>query len=353
MKICQVLTGMIPVLVQGQRRWGAVEKIIGEYQKPLIAMGHTVDTKYVNEISVGDYDIVHVHMANLALELKKKNIPYIFSLHDHHVEHYGKDSYCYKHNLEAIQGSIFSFTHAEHLLSYFDGTDKLFYLSHGVNTSYFRPDFRGIYGTFGTSGYPPKEQSLLMVANNGLAGDFGIDRKGFRVGIEAAKELNMPITIVGAEANYNFFDIHKELLDYERLIVDYSNTTEDRLLNYYRENTIFLHPSFLEAGHPNLTLLEAASCCLPIVGTYKGSNKITGMSVIKNISTEEVVYEVKKIVTQFDFIRNEMFKSRERYDWRYVCHNLIKSYEVVLNMRNESSAVVREKYYQAHKKQAV
>jgi len=344
MRICQVLTGMIPVLPQGERRWGAVEKIISEYQISLTRMGHTVDVKYLNEINKGDYDIVHLHMGNLALEAKKKGLPYIFSLHDHHVEYYGKDSYSYKHNLEAIKSSIFSFTHAEHLLQYFDGTDKLFYLSHGVNTDYYKP-------LFPPTGLNIKEFKLLMVANNGLAGDFGIDRKGFSAGIAAAALLDMPISVVGAEANEKFFSIHTELLHYEKLTVDYSNPTEDKLLDYYHNHDIFLHPSFLEAGHPNLTLLEAASCCLPIVATYNGTKLIYGLHRLHESNVENIVDNIKLIKNNYYVTRAEMFNQRKKYDWKYVCESLVQSYEVVLNMKNEPSEIVAEKYYQSHRKQ--
>jgi len=34
----------------------------------------------------------------------------------------------------------------------------------------------------------------------------------------------------------------------------------------WEEHTIFLHPSILEAGHPNLTLLEAMACGLTCCG---------------------------------------------------------------------------------------
>jgi glycosyltransferase involved in cell wall biosynthesis len=134
-------------------------------------------------------------MANLCIEAKNRGIPYIFSLHDHHTEYNGKDSFIFKQNLEAMKGSVFSITHAEHLIEYFNETDKLFYVSHGVNTDFFTPK---------ESNHNPKHK-LLMVANNGLAGNQGTDRKGFRYGIESAKELDLEITIVGAEANKEFF----------------------------------------------------------------------------------------------------------------------------------------------------
>jgi len=245
MRICQVQPGILEIKPIGKMGWGAVEKIIREYKSSFEKLGHEVDIKYLNEADPNKYDIIHIHMANLCIEAKNRGIPYIFSLHDHHTEYNGKDSFIFKQNLEAMKGSVFSITHAEHLIEYFNETDKLFYVSHGVNTDFFIPK---------ESDHNPKHK-LLMVANNGLAGNQGTDRKGFRYGIESAKELDLEITIVGAEANREFFAIHKDLLDYEKLTIIDSNPTEDELLEIFQDHTIFLHPSFLEAGHPNLTLL--------------------------------------------------------------------------------------------------
>ena len=133
MKITQVTPGLIPVPPNG---WGAVEKIIWNYKLNFEKMGHECDVTYLNYVDT-DSDIIHIHVANLAIEAKERGIPYIFSLHDHHVVRHGKNSGPYLENLEAIKGSIISFTHAEFLVDYFDETDKLFYLSHGVDTEYF------------------------------------------------------------------------------------------------------------------------------------------------------------------------------------------------------------------------
>jgi len=137
MKVTQVTPGLIPIPPNG---WGAVEKIIWEYKLKLEDLGVSTDIKYLNEVQVDETDIVHIHIANLAIEAKNKGIPYIFSLHDHHVVHNGRGSGNYNQNLEAIKGSIISFCHAEYLVNYFEETDKLFYLSHGVDTSFFRND---------------------------------------------------------------------------------------------------------------------------------------------------------------------------------------------------------------------
>jgi len=334
-----VISSNIPILPTGQRGWGAVELITDEYTKNLIKLGHQVDVKYLNEIKAGDYDIVHIHVANLCLEAKKRGIPYVYSTHDHHSYFHGKDSWNYRQQLEAIKGSIFSLAPAEYVVEYFEDTDKLFYLTHGVDTNYYLPNWDLDIS---------KGHKLLMCANNGVAGDYGADRKGFRFGIEAAKELDLPITIVGADANTKFFEIHKDLLEYDKLTIVDTNPTEEQKLKIFQEHSIFLHPSNLEYGHPNLTLCEAASCCLPIVGTYRGSKHINGMWTIPQISTFEVLRGLKHTINYWDALREEMKPFRERYDWIYVLHHLEKNYKAVLQFHNKDSQTITEKYYNSY-----
>ena len=336
MRIAQVISSSIPILPTGERGWGAVELIMDEYTKGLRKLGHEVDLTWLDSVEPDKYDIVHIHVANLCLEAAKRGIEYIYSSHDHHSYHFGKNSGNYREQLEAMKKSMFSLAPAEYVVDYFDDTDKLFYLSHGVDTSYYIPNF------------DYSNHKLLMCANNGVAGDYGADRKGFRYGIEAAKALNLPITIVGADANTKFFEIHKDLLEYDKLTIIDTNPTEAEKLKIFQDHTIFLHPSNLEFGHPNLTLLEAASCCIPIVGTYKGTDKIEGMYVMDELNTEEVIKGINFVSSKYDILVVEMSIKRESYDWLNVCKNLEKKYNAVKQFQNFDSQTIRNKYIEIY-----
>jgi glycosyltransferase involved in cell wall biosynthesis len=330
MNITHVATGLINIPPNG---WGAIERLIWEYKKQLDLLGHNVEIKYMNELEKHSNTIIHTHIFNQALHCKELGIPYIFSLHDHHAEYLGKDSRLFKGNLEAIKGSVISFTHAEYLIDFFDETDKLFYLSHGADTSFFTPN---------TDVIPHR---LLMIANNGLAGDPTIDRKGFRQGIEAAKALDLPITIAGHQDNHKFFDYHRDLLEYDGLTIELYNPTDEQIRNLYQSHTIFVHPSFIEAGHPNLTLMEAASSCLPIVGTYRGSKHIYGMWVTPTTSTQDVIYGIEQTLATYDHRREEMFSVRESLDWKHVCTKLDKYYQNIVKINDlYTTDVTKEKY---------
>lgn len=334
MKVIQVISGNLPIEETGKRRWGAVELIQSEYQKKLQAIGIDCQIKWLNDVVPDKDTVVQIHVANLCLEARDRGIPYIYSNHDHTSVHYGKGSWLYNQQLEAIKGSVFSITHAESVINFFDETDKLFYLPHGVDTMYYQPNF-----------FPVKEKKLLMVASNGMAGDYGIDRKGFRLGIEAAKTLDLPITIVGSEANAEFFKIHSDLLAYPKLTVDSSNPTEDKKLEYFQTHSVFLHPSSLEFGSPNLTLLEAWACALPMVAAYDGRNKISGLVKLDKLDAGEIAEKVVEIYQNYDVIRNPMLNNRYKHDWGNIVSMLAKMYQSFIDVQKETtSKSAREQY---------
>jgi len=339
MRIAQVISSNLPILPTGQRGWGATELIMDEYTKNFRILGNEVELLYLNNVQPKMYDIVHIHVANLCIEAHKRGIEYVYSTHDHHSYHYGKNSSNYKEQLEAMKKSIFSLAPAEYVVDYFDDTDKLFYLSHGVDINYYTPT-KAFYSVKNE----PVVHKLLMCANNGVAGDYGADRKGFRYGIEAAKMLNLPITIVGADANTKFFEIHKDLLQYDKLTVIDTNPNEEEKLKIFQDHTIFLHPSNLEYGHPNLTLLEAASVCMPMVATYKGSKDIAGLVKINELSTSNVIAGIHVVMNDYERMIDNMAKERGSYSWLNVCKKLEKKYNAVQQFQNYDSDRIREKY---------
>lgn len=310
MKVINITPGLLPIPPNG---WGAIEKIIWDYHTQLQNIGVRSEIQYLNDVKYDESCIVHVHVANLANSLAEKGIPYIFSIHDHHAFLYGKESPLYSENLKAIERSVFSLSPCKYLIPYF-GSKKLRYFSHAVNTDIFQ--FNGRQRR-----HLPK---LLCVANNGYAYNQSVDRKGFKIAIEAAIKLDLPITIAGPRNNDNFFKtLPTEINNYSKLTKLY-DLDEKWLINLYNDNDIFLHFSELEAGHPNLTLLEAMACGLPIVGTFEES-EYKGMYVTDR-TLENAVKGIETVTSQYTQYQKDAIENAKSNSYSSRVYELVKLY---------------------------
>lgn len=309
MKIAQVHLGLLPIPPNG---WGAVEKIIWNYAIELRKLGHQVNIPYINEISRDQYDIVHTHVWNHALELRDKDIPYIFTCHDHHTYIHGKLSFMYQKNLEAMKSAKLAIVPAKFLIEYFD--DVPIYLEHGVDLNQY------------TANTPPKGiKRLICVGNNGLFGENDFDRKGFRFAIEAAKELNLPITVAGpTKNNREFFEKNPDLL-IPNLTIRY-DLPDHSILNLYQNHDILVHATSVEAGHPPLTLLEAAGCGLPILTTDCGGNLHT-IPIIRN--TNDIIDKIRYTIDSYEFHKNKTLETVKQFEWKKIVEKLNGMYEVI------------------------
>jgi autotransporter strand-loop-strand O-heptosyltransferase len=335
MKIVNINPGLLPIPPNG---WGAIEKIIWEIHQNLLLLGHDSKILYTDEVKPGDFEIVHVHVANLANLLHERGIPYIFSFHDHHAYLYGKDSAVFNENYKAMENSLITLVPAKFLVDYFN-LPNVKYFSHGVNVDLFKRNYLNNAENI--------KHKLLCVANNGWAYDPKADRKGFSLAIQAAKELDLPITIAGPKNNKNYFDTYPP--DYSGLNIIY-DLSEEELIRIYNDHTIFLHPSILEAGHPNLTLLEALSCGLPVVGTYEDNNSLDGMIKIER-DTESLIGGISEVITNYKDYRRKTIETSNNLSWKNRTLDLIKIYnqynvkdmkETLIKMYSSTPIVYRE-----------
>lgn len=315
MKICHVdpACGLeIP-----PKNWGAIEKIIWEFVTNQKQLGHNSTYKLASHINYGEFDIVHCHVANLAISLQERGIPYIYQLHDHHAYHYGKESYVYKENLKAIEGSLITLLPGRFLVDYFDHP-KAQYFSHGVNINDFYPKKSHKY-------FNITKPKLLMVAANGLAGDKGYDRKGFKYGLALAAKHNLEITIAGPSFNKEFFNQNLEMFNYPKLNLVF-DTPNSELLDLYHQHDIFIHPTMLEAGHPNLTMIEAAASGLPIIANWEMETDFHGAwRAPRDVFHMEI--GLKDIIDKYNFYRTRAIETSKELSWENRTKELLEIYK--------------------------
>ena len=318
MKIAQVNLGLLPI---PPNAWGAAEKIIWEYKIELEKLGHVVDIPYINEVEKDMYDLVHVHVWNHALEMYEKGIPYVFTCHDHHLYLNGKNTKMYHDNLLAMQLAEVAFVPAKYLVEYFDNVPV--YLEHGVRLENF---------VLNNSNDIKK---ILCVGNNGLSDNKLFDRKGFRYAIEAANKLNIPITIVGPTSNNkDFFDANKDLVtDNVNILYDLS---DDNLIKTFTNHDLLIHATNVEAGHPPLTILEAAASGLPVI-TTDCSGDLHIIPVERN--TKDVIAKIKYVSKNYESERNETINSVKQFHWKNVVAKLNETYKTIITNDMRSSAL--------------
>jgi autotransporter strand-loop-strand O-heptosyltransferase len=319
MKIAFIATGVLEI---PPKNWGAIEKIIWNLSNFFKSLGHSVDIIDLNNICLLNnyYDIVHVFIENQANELARLGIPYFFSMCDHHAYIYGKESSCYLNNLSAIKSSIITTFPAEYLLEYFDFQVNSLFVSVGVDNKLYSFKERNINNRL------PK---LLCVANNGTIADPFEDRKGFLPAIAAAQELNLDITIAGpTKNNKNFFLHHNPTYDKLNIVYDKNETD---LIKIFHEHDVFLHLSNIETGHPNMTMAEALSTGLPVVGTYWGGNLMSSGLLKTKIQHEEIVEKIKKVLNNYYYYNVGARIESLNYDWSIIGNKFLNLYSSYIN----------------------
>jgi autotransporter strand-loop-strand O-heptosyltransferase len=317
MKIAQINPGHMAIPPQN---WGAVEKIIWYYYLELKKLGHEVDILNMNELGSGKYDIVHTHMWNHALELHEKGIPYIFTFHDHNVYLYGKNTKIYEDNLLAMRFAELAIVPAPFLIEYFE--DVPIYLEHGISLEEYYP-------------IENNTKRLLCVGNNGVSANPTFDRKGFRYAILAAEKLKMPITVVGpSNGNKNFFAKHNDLVKPNVEII--YDASPEQLKEIYRNHGILVHATSIEAGHPPLTILEAAASGLPVL-TTDCSEKLHTITVEREV--EDVVDKLNYVISNYDEERKKTLDSVKSFDWKNVVSKLNDLYNHVSKKDMKSVAL--------------
>ena len=235
------------------RKWGGLEEVQGQLILEGKRRGHIVDltslASFIDNSS--NYDLCHIHSGIFALDLEKNNYKnYLYTLHDIHPKVWGKDNENSQHQLFANEHSKFTVSLSDYYLDWFEYKNNLAKGFISVDTNYWKVDFNKNLN----------EHKIICVGAND-------NRKGFYLAAQAAKQLDIPITIVGP--------VKEDWIENELNLINQGwgkitrlyNTPKSQIRELFKTHTILVHPSEIECGQPCLSVLEACSSGLAVVSS--------------------------------------------------------------------------------------
>ncbi len=121
---------------------------------------------------------------------------------------------------------------------------------------------------------------------------------------------------------------HLWTLAYPKLniIYDLPNT---ELLNLYHQHDIFIHPTMLEAGHPNLTMIEAAAAGLPLIANWELETDFHGAWRAPR-DVFEMDRGFRDIMENWDSYRSKISNTAKELDWYNRTTELVEIYKEFL-----------------------
>jgi glycosyltransferase involved in cell wall biosynthesis len=115
------------------------------------------------------------------------------------------------------------------------------------------------------------------------------------------------------------------MLNYPKLNLVF-DTPNDELLDLYHDHDIFIHPTMLEAGHPNLTMLEALAAGLPVIANWEFEVDLHGCwRAPRNVF--EMNKGLKDILDNWQVYRNRAIKTSTLFSWKNQTKKLINIYK--------------------------
>jgi glycosyltransferase involved in cell wall biosynthesis len=312
---------IIPDGIQNSKLNRDIGKVIWNYKINLEKKGHIFDIGYPWEIKK-DYDIIHCHKSNQCINLYESGKKYIFSIHNQDISK--KDNFnrilvspSFIQNYNSMKKSIISISHSDFINNYFNGINKLFYLSNGVDINLYK-DYNIINN----------DHKILCIDSNELSDNLLEDTKYFKLCIESAKKLNLSITIVSSKINKCSFD--DDLLNYDKLTI-INDLNDIEIINLYNTHTIFLYLSKFDSSYPNLNVLESLSCGIPVISNESGLD-----GVIKcELDVDNIVYQITDVINDYDKFKNNTKKIRDKYDWSIISNRLEQFYYNVMDIKTD------------------
>lgn len=235
------------------RKWGGLEEVQGQLILEGKRRGHKIDLISLDSFlkNPPEYDLCHIHSGVFIHSLKQRNYKnVIYTLHDVHPFLWGKEHSNSQDQLQANLYSKHTVSLSDYYIDWFDNKDNLIKGFISVDTNYWKANFDKDLNN---------HKIICIGAND--------DRKGFYLAARAAKQLDIPITIVGPVREDW---IENELIELNQnwgKLTRLYDTPKSQIKELYKQHTIMVHPSKIETGQPCLSVLEACSSGLAVISS--------------------------------------------------------------------------------------
>jgi len=203
--------------------------------------------------------------------------------------------------------------------------EKCLVVDNGVDTSLFRPDENLRAET--RNGYSVNDDETVIMAIGRITRE-----KGFQVALEALRDLvdhrlKVKLMIVGSGGYLSKLMNMTEQFGLKPHVIFTGHVEHADTARYYNGADIVLNPSLTAEGSP-LALLEAMSCCKPVIGsTVGGINSIVvdgeNGFLFKPGNAKAISDQVQTIVNNLDLAQTISMSARRTILRKYTVDQMI------------------------------
>jgi glycosyltransferase involved in cell wall biosynthesis len=241
------------------KKWGGLEEVQGQLILEGQRRGHIVDLLPLSDFLQAPikYHLCHIHSGIFIHPLTQSNYTNIvYTLHDVHPFMWGKEHSNSQDQLQANLHSKYTVALSDYYMDWFNNSSNLIKGFVPVDTLYWKSNFDKNLNN----------HKIICVGAND-------DRKGFYLAAQAAKQLDIPITIVGpVREEWIETELNSINQDWNKLTRLY-NTPKSQIRELYKHHTIMVHPTQIETAQPCLSVLEACSSGLAVISCLDDSPK--------------------------------------------------------------------------------